>query len=125
MSPTMETDWIKRLDHSDFCLQSWRDSPEAVAVWVPDLNHSDAGVRAAAARMLGSMGPTARPAVEALTKLLRDGEPSVRSAARHALEQITPSQVSPESRTCGWWVWVLPAGALLLLGLVLAGWLLV
>jgi HEAT repeat protein len=124
MSPTMASEWIKRLDHSDFCLQSWRKSPEAVAVWVRDLDHGDAGVRAAAARMLGSMGPTAQPAVEALTKLLRDDEPSVRSAARHALQQITPAQVSQQHKTCGWWAWAVPAGVLLVLSLALAAWLL-
>lgn len=118
MSPTMAADWIKHLDHSDFCLQSWRNSPAAAADWVKDLDHPDAGVRAAAARMLGGLGPAARPAVSRLTALTADGDPSVRSAAAHALEQIGRAQAAPGPTRGRLSLWAFVAGVLLL-GLVL------
>jgi HEAT repeat protein len=116
----MAADWIKNLDHSDFCLQSWRNSPDAVTDWVRDLDHADAGVRATAARMLGSLGAPAQQAVPRLTALLADGDRSVRSAAAHALEQLrakaTPRR--PDSRFRR----VLPylAGVFVVLALLLA-----
>jgi HEAT repeat protein len=118
MSPTMAANWIKHLNHSDFCLQSWRNSPEAAADWLKDLDHPDPGVRAAAARLLGGLGATARPAVSRLTDLLGDGDPSVRSAAAHALEQIGRSPGAPGARRRRPGARTVLA-ALLLLGLVL------
>jgi HEAT repeat protein len=116
----MASNWIKNLDHSDFCLQSWRHNPGAVADWLRDLEHADAGVRATAARMLGSLGAAAQPAVPRLTDLLRDGDRSARSAAAHALNQIRAAQRARRELTSLQQVLPFLAGAVLLLGVVLA-----
>jgi HEAT repeat protein len=120
MSATMAVNWIKNLDHSDFCLQSWRNSPDAVADWLRDLDHADAGVRATAARMLGSMGATAQPAVSRLTDLLHDGDRSVRSAAAHALEQIKATPSPWREKTYLQDALPFLAGVVVVLGMVLA-----
>ncbi len=60
---------------------------------VPALTYSlmkrDAGVRMAAADVLGRIGPEAKAAVPALTRLLKDKDVLVRLAAAEALEDIT------------------------------------
>jgi HEAT repeat protein len=118
MSKAMAPEWIKHLDHSDFCLQSWRNSPEAVANWVRDLTHVDPGIRAQAARSLGGLGLAAEAAVEPLKLRLRDADQSVRSAAAHALEQIAAVQAHEAAADPVRMTWAIGAGALFFLALM-------
>jgi HEAT repeat protein len=46
------------------------------------------GMRRAAARALGEVGPNARPTAPRLRTLLADGDPNVREAAAHALKRL-------------------------------------
>ncbi|HVX84030.1 MAG TPA: HEAT repeat domain-containing protein [Phycisphaerae bacterium] len=66
---------------------------------LPDLLHQlanpDPAQRAQAADDLGSLGPPATSAADALAKALRDPDPAVRSAAAGALLRITPHDETP------------------------------
>jgi HEAT repeat protein len=60
----------------------------AVPTLVALLSDRRPPVRALAAKSLGEIGPPARSAEGALQKRLRDDQPSVRKAAKNALQQI-------------------------------------
>jgi HEAT repeat protein len=67
--------------------------PRALAVLEGLLQgDADKGIRIATAATLGRLGPTARPAIPALAKALRDADPEVRLGVAHVLVQIDPEQ---------------------------------
>jgi HEAT repeat protein len=67
-----------------------RGGKASVEFLIPGLSNRTPQVRAGTARVLGKIGPDARPALPALQKLTEDPEESVRSAAQRALREITP-----------------------------------
>jgi HEAT repeat protein len=62
---------------------------------VEKMQSKDAARRESAAESLSRMGPRARPAIPALTRLLADEDEEVRNAARAALRNIGPTSSVP------------------------------
>jgi HEAT repeat protein len=65
--------------------------PAVIPLVIRALGHERAGVREAAARVLGSFGKRATPALATLVKLMDDPAPGVRGAAAWALGQLGPA----------------------------------
>ncbi len=71
-----------------------QDEGQRLARRVAALEAPSSGARLAALWELQRMGPKAAPAVEALTRALRDAEPSLRAAAAEALAAAGPAAES-------------------------------
>jgi HEAT repeat protein len=65
------------------------DDRRAVEPLIAALRTYDAGVRQQAAQALGRIGPAAKSAVPALTRVLSDSRPAVRETAAEAIKKIT------------------------------------
>ncbi len=74
----------------------------AIPRLIPALESGDAGVRAGAARALGSMGPAAKAAIPALRTNLGHNEGFVRREIVEALGQIGPAAVGPLVEALAW-----------------------
>jgi HEAT repeat protein len=70
--------------------------PGAVPVLTALLASNDAGTRAEAARILGRLGPPARPALRALLPCLEDQDAKVRKEAEEAVLRVVPG-AGPEA----------------------------
>ena len=81
--------WCHRLDAAVALVRLDPESkPLAISVLVELLDDSYWGARESAANALGDIGPGAKAAVPALTKLLRDSTEHVQQASREALKKI-------------------------------------
>lgn len=79
----------------DFLEELARTSDAAMAVLRDNLFSSDSSTRGLAAVHLGKIGPRARSAVPALSRVCReDKDPVVRSAAQDALDKIAPEEAA-------------------------------
>ena len=81
-------------------LFNWRSSARSdvlVSAFAGGLNHSSPSARANAARVLKFCGESARPAVPALTRALKDPDPTVRNESKDALAVIAPESLPKET----------------------------
>jgi hypothetical protein len=80
------------LETQDFKITDFRedvlDKEGAISHLHACLKHTNAGLRALAAKYLGEFGPDAKDALPDLTLLLQDKEPLVRDAAAVAIKNI-------------------------------------
>lgn len=60
----------------------------AMDQYIADLDDASAAKRIEAAKRLGAVGPSAKPALSKLEKLAADGDAKVAAAARDAIKQI-------------------------------------